>query len=124
MPVDLSGNGGGFIFDCRAIHNPGRYDPYKHLTGRDEPVRRFLEEEGRIDGFISHAKALSDASVETYLRRGFNSLCVYFGCTGGQHRSVYSAEALAAHIAKSYPQVRVVLYHREQDILEIKEADI
>lgn len=122
LPADLSGNGGGFVFDCRAIHNPGRYEPYKPLTGRDAAVRSFLENESDIGEFIVNVKALVDMSVDTYLRRGFQSLNVFFGCTGGRHRSVYSAEALAKHIMNKYPDVRIVLYHREQDILEIKEA--
>lgn len=119
IPFDLSGNGGGFVFDCRAIHNPGRYDEYKHLTGRDEAVRRFLEDDGEILLFLQHAEAMADASIERYIHRGFKSLCIQFGCTGGQHRSVYSADALARHVALKYPGVRVVLHHREQSMLEI-----
>lgn len=116
-PTDLSGNGGGFLFDCRAVHNPGRYDEYKPLTGRDEPVIRFLEENGEIHTFLSHVYPLVDASVERYLSRGFNSLSIGFGCTGGRHRSVYSAEATAAHLAARYPQARILLHHREQHLM-------
>lgn len=119
IPADLSGNGGGFAFDCRAVHNPGRYDEYKTLTGRDEAVKKFLEDDGEILTFLSHVYGLVDSSVSRYLKRGFKSLCVNFGCTGGQHRSVYSAEATARYIADRFPQVRVVLMHREQNILEI-----
>ena len=119
LPKDFSGNGGGFVFDCRAVHNPGRYEQYKRLTGRDEPVKAFLEADGEITLFLNNAWGLTDASVERYLKRGFTSLSVNFGCTGGQHRSVYSAEATARHIAEKFPQTRVVLYHREQNILEI-----
>jgi len=119
IPLDFSGNGGGFVFDCRAIHNPGRYERYKRLTGRDEPVKRFLEEDGEIFGFLDNAYALADASIDRYLKRGFSSLCINFGCTGGQHRSVYSAEAMAHHIAATFQSARIVLYHREQDITTI-----
>ncbi len=119
IPIDLSGNGGGFAFDCRAIHNPGRYEPYKQLTGRDAPVKEFLERNGEIFEFLSHVYALTDASISRYLKRGFSSLCVNFGCTGGQHRSVYSAEATARHIAATFHAVRVVLCHKEQQIIEV-----
>jgi hypothetical protein len=115
LPVDLSGNGGGYIFDCRSIHNPGRYEPYKKLTGRDEPVIRFLEEDGEVFSFLEHVYGVVDPHVETYSRRGFTSLMVSFGCTGGQHRSVYCAEHLAAHLSEKYPDIRVVLTHREQN---------
>lgn len=115
IPEDTSGNGGGFVFDCRAIHNPGKYEPYKALTGMDEPVIRFLEEDGEITVFLSHVYALVDASVERYLKRGFTSLTVSFGCTGGQHRSVYSAQHLAEHLYSKYG-VRVRLVHRERHI--------
>ena len=115
IPEDPSGNGGGFVFDCRAIHNPGRYPQYKSLTGRDEPVIRFLENDGEISVFLDHVYALVDASVRRYLKRGFTSLCVSFGCTGGQHRSVYAAEHLARHLNDTFG-VHVELWHREQGI--------
>ena len=115
IPEDPSGNGGGFVFDCRAIHNPGRYAPYKSLTGRDEPVIRFLEDDGEILTFLDHVYALVDASVRRYLKRGFTSLCVSFGCTGGQHRSVYAAEHLARHLNDTFG-VHVELWHHEQGI--------
>ena len=114
VPQDMSGNGGGYIFDCRSIHNPGRYEPYKKLTGMDEPVIRFLEDDGEIIGYLAHIYAMIDPHVETYSRRGFTSLLVGFGCTGGQHRSVYCAEHLAHHLAEKYPDIRVRLIHREQ----------
>lgn len=121
-PADYSGNGGGFMFDCRALHNPGRYDRYKPLTGLDKPVRDFLEERGEIQPFLASAWQLTDAAVECYRRRGFTSLQIGFGCTGGRHRSVYSADATARHIAAKYPDVRVVVNHREQDIREEVKA--
>ena len=116
VPQDMSGNGGGYLFDCRSIHNPGRYEPYKKLTGRDEPVIRFLEDDGEIIGYLDHIYAIIDPHVETYSRRGFTSLMVGFGCTGGQHRSVYCAEHLAHHLADKYPDIRVRLIHREQKV--------
>jgi aminoglycoside/choline kinase family phosphotransferase len=116
IPHDPSGNGGGYVFDCRSIHNPGRYESYKKLTGRDEPVIRFLEDDGEITEFLTHVYAVVDAHVDTYRRRGFSNLMVSFGCTGGQHRSVYSAEHVAAHLAQKYPDIRVHLIHREQGI--------
>jgi aminoglycoside/choline kinase family phosphotransferase len=116
IPQDMSGNGGGYVFDCRSIHNPGRYEPYKKLTGMDEPVIRFLEEDGEIIGFLEHVYGVVDPHVETFRGRGFTSLMVSFGCTGGQHRSVYCAEHLARHLSEKYPDVRVRLIHREQNV--------
>lgn len=115
LPEDSSGNGGGFVFDCRAIHNPGRYEQYKQLDGRDNSVRTFLEDDGEILTFLSHCYALVDAAVNRYIQRGFTDLQVAFGCTGGQHRSVYSAEAMAAHLMQRYgSEIGVNLYHRER----------
>lgn len=115
IPDDLSGNGGGFVFDCRAIHNPGRYNEYKQLTGRDRPVIAFLDKEEPMKEFLAHVYGIVDYSVEKYLSRGFTHLMVSFGCTGGQHRSVYSAEHLAEHLSDKYG-VKVVLEHREQGV--------
>lgn len=115
IPHDHSGNGGGFAFDCRSIHNPGRYAPYKKLTGRDEPVITFFKEKTNIHEFIQKVISLVEPAVETYIARNFSSLMVNFGCTGGQHRSVYSADKLAAHLKEKY-KVNVVLKHTEQEI--------
>ncbi|MDR1004108.1 MAG: phosphotransferase [Prevotellaceae bacterium] len=115
IPDDPTGNGGGFVFDCRAVNNPGKYDRYKPFTGLDEPVIRFLEEDGEIQTFLEHVYALTDASVKRYIERGFTSLSVCFGCTGGQHRSVYAAQHLAERLHRLYG-VQVVLIHREQNI--------
>ncbi|BBE16707.1 phosphotransferase related to Ser/Thr protein kinases [Aquipluma nitroreducens] len=114
IPHDPSGNGGGFVFDCRAIHNPGRYLEYKHLTGKDPQVQKFLEEKSTIASFMESVISLVSQSVEVYSSRGFSHLCVSFGCTGGQHRSVYAAEKLAEYLRNNYP-VTVVLQHVEQD---------
>lgn len=124
IPQDMTGNGGGYVFDCRSIHNPGRYTPYKSLTGKDEPVIRFLEDDGEISRFLEHVYGVVDPHVETYASRGFTSLMVSFGCTGGQHRSVYCAEHLAHHLATRYPQVRVRLYHREQTAIPVQVFNV
>ncbi len=118
-PQDLSGNGGGFMFDCRGMHNPGRYDEYKQLTGLDLPVIGFLEERGEVFEFVDSAVKLVKPSVETYIRRGFNKLQVGFGCTGGRHRSVYCAEQFSKIIKSIYPEVKVRVIHREQGINKI-----
>ena len=115
LPVDESGNGGGYIFDCRSTHNPGKYDEYKMLTGLDQPVIDFLEKDGEILTFRESVDKLVDHHVERFIERDFTNLQVAFGCTGGQHRSVYCAEHLAKHLKKKY-NVRVHLIHRERGI--------
>lgn len=120
IPDDPSGNGGGFVFDCRAIHNPGRYEPYKKLTGMDEPVMKFLETESNIAEFLENAYALVDNMVDTYLKRGFTHIQVCCGCTGGQHRSVYSAEHIARHVSEKFG-VRVVVTHKMQNFSYVIE---
>ena len=121
IPDDTSGNGGGFVFDCRAIHNPGRYEPYKKLTGMDAPVIEFLEKESNIAEFLENAYSLVDNMVDTYKRRGFTHIQVCCGCTGGQHRSVYSAEHIARHVADKFG-VRVVVTHKMQGVNYVIEA--
>ncbi len=117
IPSDASGNGGGYVFDCRGTHNPGKYDAYKQLTGLDKPVTDFLEQDGEILRFLESVYTLVDAHVQRFLERGFTHLQVSFGCTGGQHRSVYAAEHLAAHLKEHFP-VKVHLVHRERDIVK------
>jgi len=121
IPEDESGNGGGYVFDCRSTHNPGRYEPYKQLTGLDEPVIRFLEDDGEILTFLESVYQLAEAHVERYLQRGFTDLMFSFGCTGGQHRSVYSAQHLAEHLHTKYG-IEVEIHHREQNIHQILKA--
>ena len=122
IPADESGNGGGYVFDCRSTHNPGRYEPYKKLTGLDEPVIRFLEDDGEILTFLESVYKLADAHVQRYIDRGFTDLMFSFGCTGGQHRSVYSAQHLAEHIHNKYG-IEVHVCHREQGIEQTLEAE-
>ena len=117
IPVDESGNGGGYVFDCRSTHNPGKYEEYKHLTGLDQPVIDFLEKDGEILTFLESVDKLIDHHVERFLERGFTHLQVSFGCTGGQHRSVYCAEHLAKHLKEKY-DVQIELNHRERGIVK------
>jgi len=112
MPTDASGNGGGFVFDARSLPNPGREDRFKQLTGKDAPVIEYLAHESSVHQFFANAQSLVDASVSTYQRRGFNDLMVSFGCTGGQHRSVFLAEQLARHLRET-KGVNVVIRHIE-----------
>ncbi|MCR5498755.1 MAG: phosphotransferase [Paludibacteraceae bacterium] len=115
IPTDDSGNGGGYVFDCRGVHNPGKYDQYKPLNGLDKPVIDFLESNDEIKNFLEHIYALADAHVLRYMERGFTSLMFSCGCTGGRHRSVYSAQHLAEHISRKFG-VEVQLEHIEQGI--------
>ena len=118
IPNDDSGNGGGFVFDCRAVNNPGKYERYASLTGLDDSVIQFLEEDGEITTFLDNATQLVDASVKRYMDRSFTNLMISFGCTGGQHRSVYSAQKMAEHIHNTFG-VEVQLIHREQNKEEL-----
>ena len=113
IPEDASGNGGGYVFDCRGTHNPGKYEEYKQLTGLDRPVIDFLEKDGEILRFLDGVYSVVDHHVKRFMERGFTHLQVSFGCTGGQHRSVYCAEHLAAHLVREFG-VKVHLIHRER----------
>ncbi len=117
LPEDNSGNGGGFIFDCRSINNPGRYEEYKNLTGKDKEVIRFFENETEMSEFLNHIFAIIDQSVKKYIKREFTHLMVSFGCTGGQHRSVYCAENLSQHLKKNL-DINIIVNHIEQEILK------
>ena len=112
LPKDDSGNGGGFVFDGRSLPNPGREDRFKALTGKDTPVIDYLNQQESVHQFLASVMLLVDASVNTYQRRGFKHLMVCFGCTGGQHRSVYLAEQLAKHL-RGRNGVEIVVQHRE-----------
>ena len=121
-PEPVDGHGGGFVFDCRSVPNPGREDRYRTLTGRDRAVAEFIESNQASETFWSSVRDLSEAHVSEYLRRGFESLTVSFGCTGGQHRSVYFAERLARHVSGVFPDVRVRVHHREEPYWPVLEA--
>jgi len=117
MPEDNSGNGGGFIFDCRSINNPGRYEEYKNLTGKDKEVIRFFENETEMSEFLNHVYSIVGQSVKKYIKRDFTHLMVNFGCTGGQHRSVYCVENLSKHLKKNF-DINITINHIEQEILK------
>ncbi|MGC9375253.1 MAG: RapZ C-terminal domain-containing protein [Bacteroidales bacterium] len=115
IPKDKSGNGGGFVFDCRAVHNPGRYEKYQSLTGKDQQVIDFFEQKTEIHQFLKHVFSLVEMSVKKYQERNFTHLMVSFGCTGGQHRSVYCAEKLADFLQNKF-DIHIQVHHIEQEI--------
>jgi len=112
LPADESGNRGGFVFDCRALPNPGRNPEFQPFTGRDNSVIEFLKKEAAVDAFLNHTFALADQSVRNYIERGFTSLMIGFGCTGGRHRSVYCAEEMGKHLKEKF-NISVVITHPE-----------
>jgi len=118
IPEDRNGNGGGFVFDCRALHNPGKYEQYKTLCGRDSEVIAFLEENSEAPSFLEEAYSMADRHVANFIERGFVNMQINFGCTGGRHRSVYCAEHMAHHLKQKFPAIRVILIHRELGIRE------
>lgn len=122
IPKDLTGNGGGFVFDCRGILNPGRIEEYKQQTGSDEAVKTYLKEKTKIHEFLSAIEQLVSINIEDYLERGFENLQINFGCTGGQHRSVYSANHIADYIREKYPQAKINLTHDEQPHLNTSKV--
>ncbi len=119
IPIDNSSNGGGFVFDCRGILNPGRFEAFKKVNGRDKGVMNFLEQQTKMPDFLNSVFNIVDISVENYIERGFESLMVSFGCTGGCHRSVYAADALTRHLRNKF-NVKTMLHHIEQKIQEKK----
>lgn len=114
IPSDESENGGGFVFDMRGILNPGRFDEYKKQSGLDKPVQDFLEQRTKMNEFLNSVWDLIDITVEEYLKRGFSNLMINFGCTGGQHRSVYAAEQTARHLRNKY-KVKTILHHTNKE---------
>jgi hypothetical protein len=113
-PEDSSGNGGGFVFDCRGLPNPGRFDEYKTLNGTDEAVKKYLEKYEEVADFIDNSYRLVAPSVQNYISRNFEHLQINFGCTGGQHRSVYCAEKFAEKILQNF-NIQIIINHREQN---------
>ena len=118
IPADPTGNGGGYVFDCRSINNPGKYEHYRQFNGNDREVIEFLEDDGEVIPFLEHVYALVDPHVKRFIERKFTHLQVCFGCTGGQHRSVYCAEHLAEHLSGRF-NIKITLTHRELDIEKI-----
>ena len=114
IPKDDSENGGGYVFDMRGILNPGRFDDYKYLSGQDKPVQDFLDQHTKMNTFLNSAWDLLDITVEDYIKRGFGNLMINFGCTGGQHRSVYAAEQTARHLRNKF-KVNIQLAHTNKD---------
>jgi len=121
VPTDEKGHGGGYVLDCRALPNPGRFEQYAKLTGRDDAVIMFLEREPAVQDFMGHVFAVIDQTVENYQTRNFTDLLVAFGCTGGQHRSVYCAERLARHLREKF-QVHVEVRHLAQEHVTLNPA--
>ncbi len=113
IPVDDSGNGGGFVFDCRFIYNPGKFVEFQHLTGKDKEVIEVLDSKPEMQKFLSDVKSIIKSAIENYVTRDFTNLMVSFGCTGGQHRSIYSAEKINEFINNNFPQVKVEINHIE-----------
>lgn len=119
IPQDHTDNGGGFVFDCRFINNPGRQEEFKSKTGRDPDVIEFIKGQTAMGDFLNNVYSIVDSAIENYVERDFSSLMVNFGCTGGQHRSVYAAESLKAHIDKKFPGVKTELRHIELEKMQM-----
>jgi aminoglycoside/choline kinase family phosphotransferase len=121
LPKDETGNGGGFVFDGRSLPNPGREEEFKALTGKDAPVIEYLNQQDSVHQYLASVMALVDASVGNYQQRGFKNLMVCFGCTGGQHRSVYLAEQLAKRL-RGRSGIEVAITHRELERMKAERA--
>jgi aminoglycoside/choline kinase family phosphotransferase len=120
IPVDLSEHGGGFVFDCRAIHNPGRYEEFKDKNGHDPAVMEFLRTRSDADEFVADVYQLINKSIDNYLERKFTNLMINFGCTGGQHRSIYCAEKLKETLSQRYgSDIEILIHHREEDMKKL-----
>jgi UPF0042 nucleotide-binding protein len=114
IPADKTSNGGGFVFDCRFIYNPGREESFKLLTGKDKAIIDFLDKNEIMQEFISNVFSITSAAVDNYLHRDFTNLMFSFGCTGGQHRSVYSAEKLKFLLKEKYgDKIDIIVTHNE-----------
>ncbi len=122
IPPDVSGNGGGYVFDCRGILNPGRIDMYKKLSGKDKPVMTYLEQETKMNVFLNSIFDIIDIHIEDYLARGFTHIVINFGCTGGQHRSVYAAEQMNRHLKNKYKLKTTLRHLNEQNWLKENSA--
>ena len=122
VPYDKSGNGGGFVFDCRALPNPGRYAEFMKMNGEDAAVIEFLDDKPDVHYFLQNVQMIVYQSIDNYLERGFKNLQINFGCTGGQHRSVYFAQTIGRLIHENYPMVRVEINHLAQHISHVYEA--
>lgn len=122
MPADETGNGGGFVFDGRSLPNPGREEQFKPLTGKDAPVIDYLNRQESVHQYLAGVLSLVDQSVTAYRSRGFNNLMVSFGCTGGQHRSVYLAEQLAKHL-RGLSGVEVAVRHIELEKMALEKTE-
>ena len=120
IPLDLSENGGGFVFDCRAIHNPGRYEQYQKLTGVDPEVKEFLNRHGDANHFVENAYHLIEPSIKNYIDRNFTNLMINFGCTGGQHRSVFCAEKMKEILQNTFgDHIEITIKHREMELKKL-----
>ena len=115
IPIDISGNGGGHVFDCRSLPNPGRIAKLRDYTGLQQPVIDYLKDQKEVTDFLSNANDIINQSINNYVKRGFNNLQVNFGCTGGRHRSVYCTSKIAEHVNNQFPSVNVVVSHMEID---------
>jgi len=113
IPIDISGNGGGHVFDCRSLPNPGRIAELRDFTGLQKPIINYLEKQNEVTEFLKNSKNIIDQSIENYRKRKFSNLQINFGCTGGRHRSVYSASKIAEYVKSKFPDVIVEVYHFE-----------